>query len=56
MCRSDDYDWVADSEICHAKAALEDAQEPGKKPAPGEIVYVIREENTTNYGANPFTS
>ena len=56
MCRSDDYEWSTDTSICHAKEALENAQEPGKKPAPGELVYVLVEENTTNYGANPFTS
>lgn len=54
MCRSDEYSWEVGTDTCQAKAALDMYQEQNKKSAHGEIRYVIREENTTNYGANPF--
>lgn len=54
MCRSDGYSWEVETDTCQAKAALDMFQEQNKKPSHGEIRYVIREENTTNYAANPF--
>lgn len=51
MCRSDEHSWEVETDTCQAKAALDQWHEQNKKPGAGELVYVAREENTTNYGA-----